>query len=257
MSLQLKGKLFLGAIGAALGGLPGFAIGAVLGHFAIDQRAENKENSAYKAYQRRQGQFLYYAFALGAKIAKSDGAVSRAEILHMERMMRQQFRLNDKTRSMAIKIWKEAKDSDRPFSDYATEFYKGFSTERPQVLTMLDLLFSIAAADGRLHPREEALLLHAAGIFRIGKLQFERIKSRYFHVPQERWTPSDPHYAILGVSPADPVDVIRKKYRELAQQWHPDKLVSKGASPEALRHAEKKFQEINEAYEKIMELKKS
>jgi DnaJ like chaperone protein len=66
----------------------------------------------------------------------------------------------------------------------------------------------------------------------------------------------DPHYTILGAETTDSLDTIKKKYRALAMQWHPDKMAAKGASSEALRHAKEKFQQINEAYERITEARK-
>ena len=125
---------------------------------------------------------------------------------------------------------------------------------------MLDLLFAVAAADSGMHPREEELLLQAAGIFHIGRMQFEKIKSRYYHAPpgrQQRWSPLDPYYAILGAEPHESLDSIKKKFRNLAMKWHPDKISATGASTEALRHAKEKFQQINEAYEKIMDARKT
>ncbi|MBX2891604.1 MAG: DnaJ domain-containing protein [Saprospiraceae bacterium] len=103
------------------------------------------------------------------------------------------------------------------------------------------------------------LLLRAAGIFHIGRLQYERLKSRYYQsksAPQQRWTPLDPHYAILGAQPSDSIEAIKKKYRSLAVKWHPDKMAANGASAEALRHAKEKFQQITEAYERIVEARK-
>jgi DnaJ like chaperone protein len=105
--------------------------------------------------------------------------------------------------------------------------------------------------------------LRAAGIFQIGKLQYERVKARYYHQKggqafqqNNRWDPLDPHYAILGASPADSLEDIKKKYRALALQWHPDKLAAKGLTLEAQRHGKEKFQQINEAYERITEARK-
>jgi DnaJ like chaperone protein len=130
-------------------------------------------------------------------------------------------------------------------------------------MNMMDLLFATAASDGRLHPREEELLLRAAGIFHIGRMQYERIKSRYYQSTRQqqqqqqgRWSPLDPHYTLLGATEADSLELIKKKYRALAVQWHPDKMLANGASPEAIRHAKEKFQKINEAYEKITEARK-
>ena len=181
----------------------------------------------------------------------------------MESLMRHQFRMNERGRAQAVKIWKNAKESNDTFDQYARAFYEGFGRDRHHVLNMLDLLFSTAAADGGLHPREEEMLLRAAGIFQVGRLQYERIKARFYHTRMgggaqqaPRWNPLDPHYAILGAETTDSLDVIKKKYRALAMQWHPDKMAAKGVSSEAIRHAKEKFQQINEAYERITEARK-
>ncbi len=269
--MELRGKLICGLAGVFLfdlmgipfGGLIGFFIGSMLGHYFFDKPKEKAVSEGeYKAYQRRQGEFLYHVFALCAKMAKADGAVTDKEISHMEYLMRNQFRMNDRGRSQAIKIWKQAKDSTDSFDTYARAFYNDFGRERHQVMNMMDMLFAMAAADGGLHPREEVILLRAAGIFHIGRLQYDRIKSRYYHTQsqtqnQQRWSPLDPHYLILGAEPTDSLDQIKRKYRTLAMKWHPDKIAANGGSAETMRHAKEKFQQINEAYEKIVEARKS
>ena len=181
----------------------------------------------------------------------------------MENLMRNHFRLNETSRSHAIKVWKQSKDSGDSFDQYARAFYNDFSHERHQIMNMMDLLFATAASDGGLHPREEELLLRAAGIFHVGRMQYDRIKSRYYQTTRQqqqqqqgRWSPLDPYYALLGANPADSVDQIKKKYRALAMKWHPDKMLANGASSEAIRHAKEKFQQINEAYEQITEARK-
>jgi DnaJ like chaperone protein len=245
-----------------LGGLIGFFVGSLAGHYFFDMPKEKTETEgAFKAYQKRRGEFLFHVFRLCAKLAKSDGSVSQREVWHMENLMRNHFRMSDRARTHAIGVWKQAKDSADSFDEYAGAFYRDFGKERHQVLNMLDLLFATAAADGNLHPREEALLLRAAGIFHIGRMQYERIKSRYFqtrqqHQAQGSWSPLDPHYTLLGASPTDSADQIKKKYRSLAMKWHPDKMIADGASPEAIRHAKEKFQQINDAYQRITEARK-
>ena len=269
--MELKGKLLFGILGmiafdllnVPLGGLLGFFVGSLAGHYLFDLPRERADNDReFKAYKRRQGDFLYHVFRLCAKIAKSDGAVSKPEIAHMEHLMRNHFRMSDRGREQAINVWKQAKDSNDSFDQYARAFYSDFGRERHQVINMMDLLFATAAADGGLHPREEELLLRAAGIFHIGRLQYDRIKNRYYQSRQQQqhqnngWSPLDPHYAILDAKPTDTKDTIKKKYRALAMKWHPDKIAASGASAEALRHAKEKFQQINEAYERVMEQKK-
>jgi len=255
----IAGMVFFDQLGFPLGGLWGFFVGATLGHWFFDrQKDQSISEHEFRAYRRRQGEFLYHVFSLCAKVAKADAPVNKQEVDLMERLIRQQFRLSDNGRKHAIRVWKEAKDSTTPFEQYARIFYRDFARERHTVLNMMDLLFATAASDGRLHPSEEELLLRAAGIFHISRLQYDRIKHRYYQAPREqpRWSPLDPYYAILGAQPGETLEVIKQKFRKLAMQWHPDKLTARGASTEAVRHAKEKFQQINEAYEKIVDSRK-
>lgn len=265
--MEVRGKILAGIAGMILcdlagiplGGLIGFALGAIIGHIFFDHRREiDLSEQEFRAYKRRQGEYLYHVFSLCAKMAKSDGPVNQHEVNLMERLIRQHFRLSDQGRQQVVQIWNAAKNSNIPFEDYAQAFYQDFGRERYQVLNMMDLLFATAAADGSMHQREEQLLLRAAGLFRIGRLQFDRIRYRYYQAPkqQPRWSRLDPYYSILGAQPTESLDSIKQKFRKLAMQWHPDKLSARGASNEAIRHAKEKFQQINEAYEKIVEARK-
>ena len=65
----------------------------------------------------------------------------------------------------------------------------------------------------------------------------------------------DDPFTVLGVRREASLDEVKRAYRRLAMQWHPDKVASKGVSAEALRHAKEKFQQINEAYEKIIQVR--
>jgi DnaJ like chaperone protein len=270
--MELKGKMICGiagiflfdSMGVPFGGALGFFAGSLLGHYLWDiPKERDAMDSEQKAFQKRQGEFLFHTFRLCAKVAKSDGPVNRQELSHIEYIMRNTFRLNERGRETAIKIWKQAKDSNDSFDQYANAFFNHFGKERHHVTNMLDLLFSMAASDGGLHPREEELLLRAAGTFHISRTQYERIKGRYYQGqagggPQAKasWNALDPHYAILGAKTSDSLDVIKKKYRALAMEWHPDRLAGKGMSEAALRHAKEKFQQITEAYEHILARKK-
>jgi len=267
--MELKGKLLFGVGGLALfgvSGLPfggpiGFVVGSLLGHYWLDKPKEDEAElkSDYQAFQQRQRKFLHHVFVLCAKVAKADGPINREEIKHMEGLMRDQFRLNDKGRAYAVRVWKQAKESPQAFAEFAQAFYHDFRQDRNRVDDMMDLLFAMAASDGGLHTREEQMLRQASGIFQITGSKYDNIKKRYYHLPpqtEQRWATLDPHYAILGAKPTDSLDVVKKKFRALAMQWHPDKVAAKGLSAEALRHAKEKFQQINEAYEQILEARR-
>lgn len=263
--LEYKGKIlggiagiFIGdLLGLPLGGLAGFVAGSLLGHLIVDApQAGQSDDDAYKAYKRRQGMFLYHLFTLGARIARADAPINRLEINHMEQLMRQQFKLSQEGRKHAIGVWNRAKSAPESYEALAQAFYTEFKRERHHVMNMLDFLFSLAAADGNLHPEEDKMLLRTAGLFHIGRMQYERVKGRYYQPPpseRRRWTPLDPHYAILGAEPQDSIATVKAKFRKLAMQWHPDKVAARSASMEVIRHAQEKFQQINEAYERILE----
>jgi DnaJ like chaperone protein len=267
--MQWRGKILTGIagifigdlIGLPLGGLTGFIGGALIGHYFLDAPNErNDEESEYREYRQKQGRFIFYVMAMGAKLAKADGPVNKLERDHVGKLMHDPFRLNDKGRIGAIRIWNQAKESSETFERYAAAFNEVFGKDRNQLENMMEILFSIAAADGRLHPREEELLLRAAHTFRITRIQYDRIKQRFYNTAppkQSPLSPLDPHYAILDAKPSDSLDTIKQKYRTLAMRWHPDKVSATGASADAMRHAKEKFQKIKEAYEQIMLVKQN
>lgn len=194
---------------------------------------------------------------LSVRLAKADGPVNRLEIQFMENLMRNHLHLGEQSRRDAIRIWNNAKKSSISFSAYAQDFQRQFVHQRHRLWEMFYLLFALVAADStRLHPAEEELLLRAAGLFHINRIHFDRLKARYFREPVHNFSPPstlEPFYAELGVTPTDSVDTIKKKYRQLALLWHPDRVQARGGHPEAVRQAQEKFRKIKEAYEKILE----
>jgi DnaJ like chaperone protein len=118
--------------------------------------------------------------------------------------------------------------------------------DRPSVLEdILDGLFEIAKADGILHPGEEAFLERVADIFGFAPGEFRRIRASHFDPDAE-----DP-YLILGVDHVAPDEEIKRTYRLLVRENHPDSLIARGVPPEFLRLANDKLAAINGAYERI------
>jgi DnaJ like chaperone protein len=159
-------------------------------------------------------------------------------------------------------VWKRAKDSQISFDEYARDFYSDFGRERHQIMNMMDLLFATAASRRKPAPRGGRTVAQSRRYFSYRKdavrTYQEQVFSHTVHAvsPQASWSPLDPHYTILGASPSDSLDEIKRKYRVLAVKWHPDKMAAAGASQEAQRHAKEKFQQINEAYEKVLEARR-
>jgi len=158
--------------------------------------------------------------------------------------MREQLRLSPEDERYAIEIFRNAKDSPHSFEDFARQFAQVFSSQPRMREIMLDLLVRLAAADGTVHPAEESLLRRAAEIFGLGEELLEGVLGRH---------PADPsrHYAVLGLSAAASDQEIKARYRQLVVQYHPDKIMAKGLPPEFVELAQKRFTEIQAAYEAI------
>ncbi len=110
--MSWRGKILGGGIGFILGGPLGAIIGAVLGHHAIDEGSGSTFDLS--TLEAKQSIYFLATFSMLGKLAKSDGAVTEAEIRVIEAVMRNNLRLSGEARQLAIRIFNEAKDSDTP-----------------------------------------------------------------------------------------------------------------------------------------------
>ena len=111
---------------------------------------------------------------------------------------------------------------------------------------MIDLLLLVAHADQEVGAAEEKMILSAVKIFRLEQ-QYQQIRSRFSGVPDD----INRYYAILGAKRGDDFKQIKKKYRKLAMEHHPDRILAKGMSPEFASAAEEKFKEIQNAFDLV------
>ncbi|ETR65535.1 MAG: DnaJ like chaperone protein [Candidatus Magnetoglobus multicellularis str. Araruama] len=182
-----------------------------------------------------------------AKLAMADGDFSEDERHVIENLMKEELHLGADDVEMAVSIFNNALLDTTPFDFYASTFYQDFQSE-PQLLElMLEILLKVSYADGVLNKNEETMLLSATKIFKFSKEEYESIKSRYDTVTGT----NNKYYAILGCSPDDPVEIIKKCYRNMIVEYHPDKISSKGLPEEFILFANEKFKEIQNAYEII------
>ncbi|MDH5738417.1 MAG: TerB family tellurite resistance protein, partial [Gammaproteobacteria bacterium] len=193
----------------------------------------------------RQTVYFVATFSMLAKLARADGRVTEQEIAVIDRVMRENLRLPAQARELAIRIFNEAKQSSQTFEDFARQFYTEFSRAPEVLASVLDLLLLVAMSDGNLHAAEERLLKSAARIFGIDH-QYEQLKSRYVPAAADN---IDRCYKILGAEPGDSLAVIKKKYRKLAMDFHPDRVQSQGMPPELAQAAEERFKEIRHAWD--------
>jgi DnaJ like chaperone protein len=240
------GKLVGGTIGFALGGPLGAIFGAAFGH-AFDTGSEldtTGNRSRLSAVEQHQLTFFVAAFSMLAKLAQADGRVTQEEIESIESFMEKDLRLNAESRNAAVNIFRTALNAPGSFADFARQFHQQFS-DQPQMLElMIDILLRVAVSDGSLTPGEESLILSAVTTFNFSPGRYEQMKSQYIRN-------TDKAYAVLGCSPTDDDDQVKRCYRQRVQEYHPDKIAAKGLPDEFTRFAQDKFREIQEAWEQI------
>jgi DnaJ like chaperone protein len=246
--MGVLGKIVGGTIGFAIGGPLGAIAGAVFGHaFDVNtQQGQIEGPGAMSAGDTDQFTFFVATFSMLAKMAKSDGPVTQAEIDSVERFMREDLRLDPESRRIGMNIFRTALGAPESFGDFARQFQARFHHRRELLDLMLDMLLRVAVADGRIMPAEEVLINEAAAIFGFGPEQVRRFKGRY-----QKDVERDRYYAILGVDPTDSDEAVKRQYRLKVSEFHPDKIAGKGLPEEFTRFAEEKFREIQQAYEAI------
>lgn len=192
---------------------------------------------------RRRVSFSVAIIALSAKMAKADGIVSQAEV----NAFRSIFEFPPEEARNVARLYNLAKQDIAGYEAYAEKLANlcGSRTKGCPVLEeIVDALFHIATADGLIHEKELAFLSRIAEIFEIGEDRFNAIASR--HMALEH----DP-YGILGVSRSDDFSTIRKRYRALASEHHPDRLFARGLPVEMHAAAQQRMAAFNAAYAAI------
>lgn len=238
------GKMTFGTMGLLFGGPLGAIIGVSLGHHLVDKKAEYGQGGAIPP-KSEQAQAAYFVciFSILGKIAKADGVVTNDELKVVDDFING-MNISETEKQFAKQVFNEAKNSSYSVEDFASQFYQ-INSGQPAVLhSFLDVLFRVAAADKVLHPAEEDALKQVKNIFQISDRQFNDIKSIYF-------TDVDRYYKLLSCSVDSSNDEIKKSYKKLVRDFHPDTIVSKGLPEEFTEFASSRFREIQEAYEKV------
>jgi DnaJ like chaperone protein len=185
--------------------------------------------------------FTIGMIALGAKMAKADGIVTGDEVAAFMEV----FHVSGEELKNVARVFNLAKQDVAGFDAYARQVGRLFANQ-PQVLEdVVDGLFHIAKADGRLDEREHDYLERVASIFGFGERDFVRIKARHIFPPKD-----DP-YVILGIEPGLSDEEVKSRYRKLVRANHPDRHIAAGVPPELIDIATKRLAAINAAYRVI------
>lgn len=244
------GKLTFGTLGLIFGGPLGAIAGAALGHLLIDkssalvnQTLSPGQEPRFQPAERTQATYFISLFSILGKMSKIDGVVTRDEIAVVQEFINK-LPIAEDEKQFARQVFNEAKNSRYTIEDFASQLYQAARTQPTLLLSFLDLLFKVAAADGKLHPAEETALKAVKNIFNISDTQFENIKAVYFKT-------FDKYYKILNCTPESSDQEIKSNYKKLVKDFHPDTIVSKGLPEEFMDFASNRFLEIQESYEKI------
>ncbi|ODN66216.1 TerB family tellurite resistance protein [Methylobrevis pamukkalensis] len=190
---------------------------------------------------RRQVAFTVSMIALAAKMAKADGVVSDKEVDVFRRI----FVVPDDEKRNVARLFNLARQDVAGYDIYASRIERLHSGDLVILEDILDGLFMIAGADGQVHEREILFLEHVAAIFRIRAHAFDRILSRHVHSDG-----GDP-YVVLGIPRGTHPAEVKRHYRKLVMEMHPDKLIARGVPAECVRLATERLASLNGAYERI------
>ena len=242
--MSIWGKIIGGAAGFALGGPLGALLGAIAGH-AVDVRREQPEEPEPQALDDRsatkQIAFTIAVIVLGAKMAKADGIVSRAEVAAFKEV----FRVPEHELKNVARVFDQAKNEPGGFEPYAKQIARMFRKDHPVLEELLDGLFHIAKADCRVHDAEVAFLKSVALLFGFTEGDFARIRES--HLGPDK---ADP-YTVLGINRTASNEEIKLAWRKLVRDNHPDKLMAQGLPVEFIELATQKLATINAAYDKV------
>lgn len=187
--------------------------------------------------------FTIAVIALGAKMAKADGLVTKDEVT----AFREVFHIPKEDEPAAARVFDLARQDVAGFEDYAAKIARMFGDHTTVLCDLMEGLFHIAVADGEYHPNEDVFLEQVAGIFGLSDIRFRQLRARFVEGAHP-----DP-YTVLGVHAEMDLPSIRKVWRDLVRESHPDQMIARGVPEEAVRMAERRMVDINRAWEEIRE----
>ncbi|MDF1876623.1 TerB family tellurite resistance protein [Sulfurimonas sp. SAG-AH-194-L11] len=198
--------------------------------------------------------------ALVAKVAKADGKVDALEAQLIGIMfddISAVFPEPQKTKQILKDIFKEEKDRSGDTEDIAHQLASVIKRDRAKTQQFMGFLIQLAFIDGECSSEEEDVLQTIAEALEFDPNAYHAIFDQ-FEQMMKNVTPKaniEDAYKVLGVSKDDDMKVIKKAYRKLVRQYHPDIIASQGKDEAYMQEATKKTQEINQAYEMIQEHK--
>lgn len=278
--MQIFGKILGAFFGFLFGGVFGALFGLFLGHQFDKARRLNQAGFKTSGFGQgpsqteRQEEFFKAAFAVMGHVAKAKGQVTREEIQLATAMM-ERMSLHGEQRKAAQEAFREGKERDFPLEQVLERVRIATGGRFDLLQFFLELQISAAFADGDIHPSERDVLHKIARGLGFSSEQLERrlqMQEAAFRFQRQGgcgqqqgqrssssggWQQASQTdrladaYKILGVDASADGKEVKRAYRKLMNEHHPDKLMAKGLPPEMMNMAKEKSQEIQSAYDLI------
>lgn len=208
------------------------------------------------SYESLKNSDLGLFVALVAKVAKADGHVDALEAQLVGVMfddIAKVFPEPQKTKDILKRIFNEEKDRLDNVEQIAHALVKALRSNKAQQEQFMGFLIQLAFADGKVTQSEEDILAAIAEAFAFDPAKYHALFNQ-FEAMMKNIHPQatlNDAYKVLGVDKNDDMATVKKAYRRLVRQYHPDIIKSQGKSEEYIKEATAKTQEINQAYEMI------
>ena len=250
------GKLIGGIIGLMRGGIAGAIFGVFLGHM-VDRFLSGLSGS-----NRTRDTFFRALFSTLGQISKVDGRVTKEEIAAAEALIRR-LQLTEREREQAIRFFQQGKDPKFDLHGTLREFAMHSKLRYELRIMFMELLLEAAVDDGKLSVGEDAILERVRTVLKIpinvynAMLRAREAEpkpqrgSRNYKPAANKPRPLSQSYAALGLEADASGPEVKKAYRKLVSQYHPDKLSSQGLPDEVMEVAKRRVREINTAYDRI------
>ena len=267
LSKNMNGKLVGAILGAIFWGMPGFFFGLIAGYFYDSFKSFSQSSFTRIPAQERElihRSYFETNFKLLGYLAKADGRVSEEEIFHTERLM-DRMRLSPDQRQEAIAFFKLGAAADFSLQTTLDSFNQICSRQARLKQALLSYLITLALADGHLDNKEKIALEQIAKGLGIPAFVFEQMLNMiqaqagfrqqqgqgHSYSAASQAQDLDKAYQALGVEASATDSEIKKAYRKLISENHPDKLIGQGMPEEMVKLATERSQEISTAYEII------
>ncbi|MFQ5598475.1 MAG: co-chaperone DjlA [Nitrospiria bacterium] len=246
-----------GTIGLLFGGPIGAIIGAGIGSTLT------QDQTRLGSAEKKQLGFIVATFSMLGKIAKADGIVTQEEVAFVDRFIKGELQLDSRSRSVAIEIFHRAKTDTTSIYKYAEQLSEIFLYDEAMRETVYRVLFMTAMADGTLHPAEKEILELMPAYLHIRDDAFQLLEAELMGRRHGggsggggKGRPSNgdlaQSYKILEIDETATDAEVKKAYRRKAQEYHPDKLASKGLPEGFTKFATEQMQLFSDAHDKIM-----